>query len=700
MARIPLGPFESATVQAPVQRSRVSNPGTLPIADAAQRLGQTGMNIAGGMLRDAEQDRQRQKAEDEALARAKAANALLDDEVQVKATTEALQQRVQTGELDWRKAREEAEKAFSQLKVAPVEGLAPDDAERMQGGIKRNRMAGDLAVKTIADGARRSEFRGQFDAALDSLGKLANAPGADITKINAQAEAFSGLAREAGVEPAKIQAQIQGFKDRNWTNQATQRSIGARDNLAGLNQLEHDLTAEDGFYADKLDTDKRNAILSQVTVAKGRIEAKTQHDADKREAAAGRAIAAYQTQASTGVPPPVDTLTKWSDQVKGTSYEDEFRDMLKGEAEVQAILNKPPAEQQAYLQSVRARQQTAGATVAQQGNLKRLETAVETNLKQLRDSPLVFYANRTGRTVAPLSMEALASGDVSALQGQISERMTTLATVHKQFGPEAGNAPLLPQEAAALSAALAKAPPASAVQLYGTLSRAIGDPAAYRAAMQQIAPDSPVRALAGMVYAQQRSTTLQSGGIFSGAVKASAGDIAQTMLAGEELLNRSKTDKGADGKGGAFPMPAPGEFGDALADAVGEVFAGRPGAYETATQAVRAYYAGSAAKAGDVTGELDNSRLREAVRAVLGEPVDINGNGDVLPPWGMDEDTFEDKLDVVWAQAEKLLPAGVSTDFGDYGLRQLGDGVYYVVGTGGEFLPGKDGRPVRLQVTP
>lgn len=700
MARIPMGSFESATVQAPVQHSRARNEGTLAIADAAQRLGQTGMNVAGGMLRDAAQDRQREQAENEALARAKAANALLDDEVQIKATTEALQQRVQTGDLDWRKAREEAEKAFTSLKVAPVEGLAPDDAERMQGGIKRNRMAGDLAVKAIADTARRSEFRGQFDAALDSLGKLANAPGADITKINGDAEAFTQLAREAGVEPAVIQARIQGFKDRNWTNQATQRAIVSRDNVEGLNQLEHDLTAADGFYADKLDTDKRNAILSQVTVAKGRIEAKTQHDADKREAAAGRAVTAMQAQASTGVPPPIDALTKWSDQVKGTSYEDEFRDMLKGEAEVQAILNKPPAEQQAYLQAVRARQQTEGATVAQQGNLKRLETAVETNLKQLRDSPLVFYANRTGRTVAPLDMQALASGNIAALQAQIGERMTTLATIRKQFGQEAGSAPLLPQEASALSSALAKAPPATAVQLYGTLSRAIGDPGAYRAAMQQIAPDSPVRALAGLVYAQQRSTMLPQPGIFSGAVKASSGDIAQTMLAGEELLNRSKADKGSDGKGGAFPMPPPKEFADAVAGKLGDVFAARPGAYETSLQAVRAYYAGTASKAGDVTGELDDDRLDEAVRAVLGAPVDVNDNGKVLPPWGMDEDVFEDKLDTVWAQVQAQLPAGVSTDFGDYGLRQRGDGVYYVVGAGGEFLSGKNGQPIQLRVTP
>jgi len=49
---------------------------------------------------------------------------------------------------------------------------------------------------------------------------------------------------------------------------------------------------------------------------------------------------------------------------------------------------------------------------------------------------------------------------------------------------------------------------------------------------------------------------------------------------------------------------------------------------------VRAYYAGDAAKSGDVTGVVDDKRMQHAIRSVLGDVVDFNGNGNVLAPVG------------------------------------------------------------------
>ncbi|WP_223621173.1 hypothetical protein [Lysobacter sp. ESA13C] len=691
MARIPhIGGTQSTFGQRGPDRPSQFNP-SVPNPG----MGVAGLQQVAGTIG---QIAQQQLDDNEALARAKASNALLDHELQVKQRAEDLQQRISSGDLDWRQAEVEAKTAFDEIETPKIAGLGPADVERMQGGFTRNKAGGASAIRNVAESARRTEFRGQFDTALDSLGKLAGATGADIEKINAQAEAFAPIARQAGVESSAVQAKIQAFKDRNWTNQAIGRAIGARDSMEALAQLKHDLTAEDGYYTGKLDTDKRNAILSQVDTSMTRIEAKAQHQADRRDAIALRAVTQFQAQASSGVQAPLETMAQWAEAVKGTQYEAEFQDMLKGEAEVQAVLNQPPTAQRAYLQQLEVRQRQQGATMAQQGNLKRLTTAVETNLRQLKDSPLEFFANRTGQAVPQLDIQALASGDAQALRTQIAERMTTLAAVRKQFGPETGNAPLLPAEAASLSAWLTKATPVMATRLFGTLSQAIADPAAYSAAMQQIAPDSPVRAFAGMVYAEQRSTTLEPGGIFSGAVKASSGDIAQTLLEGEALLNKSKGDKAADGKGAAFPMPTPKDMAAEFEVAVGAAFRGRPGAADAASQAVRAYYAGKAAKDGDLSGELDSKRMREAVRAVLGEPVDVNG-ADVFAPWGMDEDTFVDKLELSWAETAKALPAGASTDFDDYTLMQRGNNAYYLVGAGGQFLTGKDGQPLQLKVS-
>lgn len=691
MARIPhVGGTQATFGQRGPDRPTQFNPDTRGVT--------AGIDAAGDVARGIGQLALQVQEDDDALARAKASNALLDHELQVRGKTEELAERVQSGDLDWRQAEAEAQTAFDEIQAPAVPGLHPADAERMQGGITRNRAGGAMAIRNAAQQAKRTEFRGQFDTAIDTLGKLAGAPGADIEKINAQAEAFVPLAQQAGVDSAVTAGKIQAFKDRNWTNQATQRLINARDDLDGLNQLERDLTAEDGYYANRLDTEKRNVVLSQVQTAKGRLEARATHLADKREAAASRAITQYEQQTATGLPAPPDTMQKWAATVAGTTYEAEFNDMLKGEAEVQAILNQPPQAQRAYLQQLQARQQREGATVADQGNLKRLSTAVETNLKQLHSEPLVFHANRTGDATAPLDIQALANGDIDAVRGAIADRMVTLETMRRQYGPETGRQPLLPQEATALANALKQATPVSALKLFGSMATAFADPEAYRAAMQQVAPDSPVRALAGMVFAEQRAVTLTPGGLFSGAVKASSGDIAKTLLEGEVILNRTPDAMKEDGKGSAFPMPPPNQLRDEIAVQVGEVFAGRPAAYETALQAVRAYYAGSASRAGDVSGELDTKRVREAVRAVLGEPVDVNDNGEVLPPWGMDEDEFVQKATTAWDSVSKTLPQGVPTEFDNYGLRQAGNGSYFVVGPLGTFVSDKAGNPIQLRV--
>lgn len=694
MARIPFTGTNSPFGQRGPDRPAQFNPDTRGLTAGLEAAA----GAAGAIGDVAARVRAQQAEDDDALARAKSANALLDHELQIRGKTEDLAQRIQSGDLDWRTAEQAAQTEFDEIEQPKVDGLHPADIERMQGGIMRNRETGRLAIRSVVQNAKRDEFRGQFDQGLDTLGKLAGQPGADIDKINGQAEAFVPLAQQAGVDPAVTTAKIQAFKDRNWTNQATQRAIGSRDDMDALNQLEHDLTASDGYYANKLDTEKRNVVLSQVMTAKGRLEARAESAANKREAAASRAITRYEQQTATGVPAPPDVMQGWAAAVKGTSYEAEFNAMLKSEAEVQQILTRPPQEQRAYLQALEARQGKEGATVTDQANLKRLSTAVETNLKQLHSEPLVFHANRTGETIPALDLQALSSGNLDAVRDGIQQRMVTLETLRRQYGPETGRQPLLPQEAMALSGALKNATPQSAVKLFGSMAGAFADPEAYRAAMQQIAPDSPVRALAGMVFAEQRSVTLTPGTLFSGAVKADSGDVAKTLLEGETLLNRSPDAMKADGKGGAFPMPPPNQLRDEIATQVGEVFAGRPAAYEAATQAIRAYYAGSASRAGDVSGELDTKRVQQAVRAVLGEPVDVNDNGEVLPPWGMDEDEFVDKVETAWNSQAKALPDNVPREFDRYGLRQAGNGSYFVVSPLGTFVADKAGNPIQLRI--
>ncbi len=693
MAQIPLGQFGQAQVVPRTSGSRVDMSGVGAEARALESLGQTAMQAGVQVGRQNQQRVFAAQQESEELARAIGTNALLDHDMQIKAATSALETQVQTGDLDWRNLGEVADETFRKIEVPQIQGLAAPDAERLQGGFARARESAMLGVQALAQTAQRGEFKAQVVKARDTLGKQASDPTADVARVIELERGLRPLAVSAGLGDA-FDKDSQEFADKAYSNNAKARFNVVREDPAGLESLLTDLTADGGYFHEKMDADRTNAIVSQVIVAQGRLEARDQHNLDRRERGAERAIEQMDRQIATGVQAPIDFYEGVADAVKGTGMEDAYRERLQQEVEVQGVLAKPIDQQAEFVQNLEAQQTREGATVQQQQNLARLKREVEGLGKMLTDSPLLFHSRRTGEPVPALDMQGLASGDVSEVQRQMADRMVTLRTIKGQYGERAGNAPLLPQEADALSSMLKQASPRQGSELFGALSTAINDPDAYRAAMQQIAPDSPVKAFAGIIHAAQRETTIRSAGIFRGAVKAEAGDVARTLMEGEALLSKASED----GKGGAFPMPSNTEFMAEFNTSVGKAFANRGTASQYAMQAVRAHYAGASAQAGDLGGELDMRRMRESVRAVLGEPVDIN-DGEVFPPWGMDGATFEDRIETQWNEARTRLPEGASRDFNLYTPVQAGSDTYMLT-YDGRYLTGTDGEPIRLTVKP
>jgi hypothetical protein len=691
MARIPIGNFGEGGGTAPLVRTRVQG-GDDPVAQALGGIADTGMRMAA-----AEQNRQ--QAEADALARAKAQNAILDDEIEQRSIVSDIERRIGDGTLPYSEAMGELNQVLAKREAPTIEGLDPVDTENFTRGLERNQFGSSKVVEGLVETARRADFKGQIAGARDRLGKIASDPNADVDGLVKGGAELQGLAEMGGIAGTFAKDQ-QDFADRVYKDNASARLVAGRDSMEALDQLERDLTQDGGRYTGKLDASATNTLLAQVQARKAQLEAKAETASRKGEAAAQRVLDQQEAQVASTLQAPIDVMQERTATIAqfGTPEQKaQWADLLESEVQVRQLLAKPPAEQRAALVQMQAQQRTEGATVQQQAHLKRLESAVNTNLKDLAEQPLVAYQRITGSSVEPLDLQGMLTGDGATLQAQMAAREDTLRAMRNQYGPEVGNSILLPQEAAQLSAMVDKASPAQASQLYGILSRTFTNPAAYRAAMQQIAPDSPVRAFAGMVFAEQRSTTLKAGGIFRGAVKASAGDVARTILEGEALLNPAKAGAGADGKGGKFPMPTPVELNTKMEDFVGNAFAGRPEAYAVAQQAVRAYYAGASAKAGDVKGELDEARVSEAVRAVLGETVDFNGQ-DVFPPWGMDEPEFTQALEDRWPSITQSLPPQVSRDLDDYQLRPGAGSRYYVVGPNGLFLTDAAGNPVQIDV--
>lgn len=683
MPRIPTGNFGFST---PGRAPSVNYASAAPIGTALEQIG-------------------RQKQQDQLLlARAKASNGLDAYRQTITQKTKDIGDRIDRGELNYTDAHATFAEETQDLELPSADGVDPITAENLGAGVKATQAAGLSAIDGITDRAQRADFQNQFVIKLDLLGKDAGQPGADITTINGKADAFAPLAKAAGVPQQQIDTALQNFKDRNWLNQATQRAMQSRQDMNGLKALEHDLVAADGMYAGKLDTQARNSVLNAVIGHRIALENALEHEADRHEARGERALLQMDRQIASGTPATADMWVEWAKDVKGTPAAAEFDQRIADEREVQQVLRKPLDEQLKFVADKEVALKSGGGTLAQAQNVARLSNAVKQNITLMQQAPLVYNAERTGIEVKPIDLTQLLQPDgVDQVAKDMNSRAITLDAMRKQYGDVVPLRPLLPEEAKVMGSMLEKASPDEAAQFFGTLFEATGSPDIYKSAMQQLAPDAPVKALAGLIASKPLDITTQHN-TWRADVTAPAAQVAATMLAGEQLLNRSKGTKAEDGKPSTkdLYLPEAKALQQSFTAQVGSAFAGRPSAAENAFQAVQAYYVGKAAQTGRLASQasdIDSDIVKEAITSTLGAGVDYNGNGTVLAPWGMDRGTFEDRVEESFAM--ELKRRGMTANFNSLlpslGLRNAGDGMYYLV-QGHNFMTDLQGRPIVLNV--
>ncbi|MCC6196795.1 MAG: hypothetical protein IT518_20265 [Burkholderiales bacterium] len=677
---------------------------TSAIGRAVQGLGDTGQAIAVEMQRERQRLASEEQQERRAMARAQADNAALDYELEVKRREAGAAEDLTTGDLDPDRAVRRFDDEIAQIQEPEIEHLDPIARESLGRARRRIAAAGRMKVEGVATAARRRAYQSQFATALDTLGKQAGLPGADIEAINARAEAYRDLGRQAGLPPDQLGRALQDFKDRNWLNHAQSRSMAARNSLPQLEALAKDLTAADGYYASRLDTDRRNALLRGVQADQDQLRIRIENQALRVEARAERALAAIDRQIASGVPATPQMWAAWQAQVAGSQLTGEFRQRLDDEAEIQRVLRSPVDQQLRLVQEREAKLTRDGGSIAEAANVARLRRAVDASVQKLHEAPLSFAEERLGVENQPIDLSRLLEpGGASQVAALLGERAATIDSLRKQFGGSVPLRPLLPQESQTLASTLESASPAQASQFYAALRHAAGDDTVFRGAMQQIAPDSPIKALAGVLSSKQRALTLERNWIADDVV-ASSRDVAVTLLQGERLLNRSEGDKTADGK--AQPklfLPETTTLQASFQAEVGRAFAGRPGAAELAFQAVQAYYVGKAAQTGRLASsnsDIDLGLVRESVRATLGTVVTYNGNDEVIAPWGMDAGEFEDRVETaIRIEAKRRnLPWQAETHSRSVGLVNGSRDGEYTVTVGRRLVLDDQGQPVTINV--
>jgi hypothetical protein len=685
--KIPTGNF-GYSVPDPVDNSAVSR--------ATDRLGQIVTSIG-----------QQRNEQAQALARARDASAYQEHALAVDELKAHYAEKIDSGEIPYDTAQSAFEGDAAKITAPKPTARDPVAAEALTRGTQMSIKRASLDISHVANGARDKDMQAQGIAMLDTLGKRVSVPGADVDAINAQADAVAPVLRSGGVNEAQVSRTIQNFKDANWYNQATQVAMQSRESLSALKQLEHDLTAKDGFYVTRFDTEKRNAVLQQVISHRIQLENKLQASGDRREAKAERAAAQIEQQISSGVPATANMWGDWGDAIKGTSVEPQFKDLIASEHEIQNTLRAPIADQVRLVQQKQADLDTHGGTLAQAANVERLSRAVNANIKLLTTAPVQFAAERMGDTNKPVDLTTPGDpGTQAANAAELQDRATRIRALTKQFGVPVPMRPLLQPEVKQLSTLLEGGSSGQVSDLMNDLRDNAGSSDVFRGIMAQVAPDQPVKAAAGVLASMQRDLTTGTHW-FKPDDTITSRDVAAIMLKGDAILNPSGATKKEDGKPQTqlfLTEAASKGLQDQFGKVVGDAFRNDPVNAERAFQNVRAYYVGKASATGALSRDsqtIDSKLVREAVASTVGNVVDFRGNGAVLAPWGMSESTFEDH--VARALPRALEGAGLSPGMAPADFFGLDDGPedgVYVVTNGRSWVRDKNNNPVLLDIRP
>lgn len=670
MAEIPMGNFGLRGADPAVQ-TQVDTRGFGAVNQALKHAAGTGMQLANEAADQQERERR-------AMKQVEAANAIGQYQLKAETAKQSILDQMREGKVTYDKAGEAYATAMQGVEVPKVDGLDPVMQAQYDGQIGQMSQRGQLSLMPHIEQAKIGKFQSDIDGVLDSQSKQAGLPGANVEEINAGISLMDEQGRMAYGD--KWETKKREFIEGNYQNHVQQRLMQAGDNLSELRAIEHDLAASDGYYAEKIDAGKRLGLQNNISNNISRIEQHNEMLATKREVRAMDTLQDIERQNASGIPPTPDMIENWKSIGSGTGAADSIEAKIEQGNQIQQFLKVPIEQQQSTIQTMESNLTTNGGSVQDKTNLDSLRRVFDANKKTLTESPLVYSQERLGAKIEPLDFNAaVQSDDGGKLFSNLRDRMETVTALQQKHGAEVKPTLLLPQEADALKAQVAKMPPDQQRQFFGGLNKASGGGKEYSAIMQQIAPDEPVTAFAGMLASKQESTVIERN-FFSADTKTASKDVSALMLQGNAIL------KDKDAK---FPLPKDTEFAAQFDQFAGGAFANAPKAYQTGMQSVKAYYAGRAAQDGDVSGMVDPKLMRESINAVLGAPVEHNGKT-VLAPWGMDEDTFTSKAEAKYQQL------GLSVDFDNVNLVPAGDGRYGITSGRAPIL--KDGRPVYIEV--
>ncbi len=339
--------------------------------------------------------------------------------------------------------------------------------------------------------------------------------------------------------------------------------------------------------------------------------------------------------------------------VDDPNFKAEVGRFMNSEAAGQVIAQLPPQQRAAVMSSLQANA-ADGATLAQQDLVSAAARYTQQSQEALSKDPIGYAASRN---IAP-PVPALDFGaGIDSIGAAMAARQKAVDLLRARG--EVGNiSALRPDDTTMLSNFIQTAKPSDQAALLGTLSRSLS-PDTFKATMADLAQKADTNALAT-----------------AGALYAENPDVAQSVIRGRALLTQNpnfapkKTDANNESIDQILP---PTSFG-----------AGLEGGRQQLIEAAKARYADLSNFAGDTSGELNSTRMTQAINDVTGGALTMNGDTVLAPQYGMKQDQFDQMMKnlppeaVAGAITADGTPITARDIWRQGRLKSIGDGQYLI----------------------
>ncbi len=299
--------------------------------------------------------------------------------------------------------------------------------------------------------------------------------------------------------------------------------------------------------------------------------------------------------------------------VDDPNFKSEVGRFMDSEAAGQMIAQLPPQQRAALMSSLQSNA-ADGATLAQQDLIDAAGRFTQQSQEALSKDPIGYAASRN---IAPPVPDLDFSAGTDAIGAAMAARQKSVDLLRARG--EVGNiSALRPDDTTMLSNFIQTAKPSDQAALLGTLSRSLS-PDTYKATMADLAAKADTNALAT-----------------AGALYAENPEVAQSVIRGRALLQANpnfgpkKSDTNNESIDAILP---PTSFG-----------AGLEGGRQQLLEAAKARYADLSNFAGDTSGELNSTRMTQAINDVTGGALTLNGDTVIAPQYGMTQDQFDQTM--------------------------------------------------------